>query len=115
MKVSDVHERVVELLNENHISKYRLALNMGMTPGSFYNMFRRKTMPSIDTIEKICNALDITICDFFVFASDPKNSSYIAEDEAVLLEMYRPLSSTSKDRVRAYVEGMYDTEKGKKE
>ena len=72
-------------------------------------------MPTIDTIEKICNVLDISVSDFFVFASKPQKEGYLTADEMVLLEMYRPLSGATRDRIRAYIEGIYDTEIGNKE
>ncbi len=53
MEVSDIHERLKQLLKERHMTKYRLAMNMGVKPPTLYNMFSRKTMPKIETIEHI--------------------------------------------------------------
>ena len=108
MEVSDIHKRLKQLLKERHMTKYRLALNMGVKPPTFYNMFRRKTMPKIDTIENICKALDITVSDFFLFTGDQKNVGYVADDEIILLEKYRTLTSAQKDRLIAYADGMID-------
>ena len=73
MEVSYIHERLKRLLKERHITKYRLAMNMGVKSPTLYNVFNRKTMPKIETIEHICKALDITVSDFFLFTGGQKN------------------------------------------
>ena len=106
MEVSDIHERLKQMLKERHMTKYRLALNMGVKPPTLYNMFNRKTMPKIETIEHICQALDITVSDFFLFTGGQKNMGYVFDEEISFLETYRTLTSSQKDRLKAYAEGM---------
>ena len=37
MEVSDIHERLKQLLKKRHMTKYRLAMNMGVKPPTLYN------------------------------------------------------------------------------
>lgn len=52
---------------------YRLARKSGLTDSTIANIFRRNAMPSIDTLDKICQGFGITLSQFF------------AEDEMVEL------------------------------
>ena len=50
----DTHERLRQLLNERGWTEYRLA-----------NIYRRNTVPSLATLEAICNGFGITMAQFF--------------------------------------------------
>ena len=52
---------------------YRLARKSGLTDSTIANIFCRNAMPSIDTLDKICQGFGITLSQFF------------AEDEMVEL------------------------------
>ena len=53
-------------------SVYRLSLESGISQSTLTNMFNRETLPSITTLECICNAFGISMSDFF--KEDEKNS-----------------------------------------
>ena len=69
----DVHKRLRQLLNERGWTEYRLSKKCGLSESTLANIFRRNTMPSITTLEAICNGFGITLSQFF------------AEDEMVEL------------------------------
>lgn len=69
----DVHKRLQQLLNERGWTEYRLSKKCGLSESTLANIFRRNTMPSITTLEAICNGFGITLSQFF------------AEDEMVEL------------------------------
>ena len=112
MKVTDIHEHIRKLLREKNMTLYQLSKKMEVTPSGLYNMYSRGTMPSIDTLERICNALEITLSDFFIFAGNPKNIGYISDEELAFLEIYRPLSILAKERLKAYAKGSLESETG---
>ena len=61
----DVHKRLRQLLNERGWTEYRLSKKCGLSESTLANIFRRNTMPSITTLEAICNGLGITLAQFF--------------------------------------------------
>lgn len=61
----DVHARLRKLLNERGWSEYKLAKASGLSESTIANIFRRNTVPSIVTLEYICNAFGITLSQFF--------------------------------------------------
>ena len=68
--MSTVKEAVVfrfqAIMQEQHIRPNELAVRAGVTPSSVYSMLdpRRKEI-TINLIKKLCDGLDITLCEFF--------------------------------------------------
>ena len=61
----DVIERIDELMAARNWSDYRLAAESGLSSSTIANIHRRNTLPSIPTLEAICNAFGITLAQFF--------------------------------------------------
>lgn len=61
----DTHERLRQLLAERGWSVYRLAVNCGLSESTLANIFKRNTVPSVATLESICNGFGITLSQFF--------------------------------------------------
>lgn len=113
MQVEDVHKRMDDLMKERNLTPYQLAKQMGVTPSSIYNMKKRGTMPTIETVEKFCRALDISMSDFFAFTDKRINTRYVSNDESQLLDMFRAISIHGRERLQAYAEGVLATERQK--
>ena len=61
----DVLHRLNQLLDERGWSVYRLAKSCGLSESTLANVFRRNTVPSITTLERICDGFGITLSQFF--------------------------------------------------
>lgn len=61
----DTHERLRQLLAERGWSVYRLAVNCGLSESTLANIFKRNTVPSVATLEAICDGFGITLSQFF--------------------------------------------------
>lgn len=61
--------RVYELLDDRALSLTKLAEMSGVAYSTIKMAESRNTQLSVDTIERICNALGITLCEFF---AEPK-------------------------------------------
>ena len=61
----DVLERLRGLLDERGWTEYRLAKECGLSESTIANIFRRNSVPSITTMESICNGFGITLSQFF--------------------------------------------------
>jgi transcriptional regulator with XRE-family HTH domain len=58
--------RVNELLAERNLSLYRLAQMSGISYSTLKNTAQRNGQLSVDTIERICDGLQIPLSEFFV-------------------------------------------------
>ncbi len=61
----DVIKKIDHLLKERGWSDYRLSAESGLSTSTIANMRRRNTVPSISTLETICQAFGITLSQFF--------------------------------------------------
>ena len=61
----DTLGRLRHLLAERQWTEYRLARKSGLSDSTIKNIFKRNSLPSIDTLEAICKAFGITLSQFF--------------------------------------------------
>lgn len=82
----DVINRIRELMEQRGYSEYRLAKEAALHQSTVSNIFRRNTIPSIPTLSAICNALGITLSEFF---SESEAHSLPAESRELLANWSR--------------------------
>lgn len=61
----DTNERLRKLLDERGWTEYKLAKKCGLSQSTIANIYRRNTVPSISTLEAICDGFGITLSQFF--------------------------------------------------
>ncbi len=61
----DTQARLQQLLQERGWTEYKLSKECGLAQSTIGNIFRRNTLPSIATLETICNGFGITMSQFF--------------------------------------------------
>lgn len=61
----DVIQRLRDMMAERQWSEYRLAKEARLSQSTIANIFHRNTIPSIPTLKSICDALGISLCQFF--------------------------------------------------
>ena len=67
----DILKKINQLRINRNWSVYRLSVEAGLPQSTITNMFNRETLPSIVTLQSICNAFGITLSEFF---KEEKNS-----------------------------------------
>ena len=61
-----IQQRIRELCRERNITLNHLSMLCGMTQSTVHNIFARpNNSPTISTIKKICDGLDITLGEYF--------------------------------------------------
>ena len=88
----DVLRKINKMRLDRERSIYRLSLESGISQSTLTNMFNRETLPSITTLECICNAFCITMSEFF-----REDSGVNANNE--LLSLYNSLDENLKTSV----------------
>ena len=61
----DVLAKLRLFLEERGWSEYKLARQCGLSDSTIANIFRRNTLPTIATLERICAGFGITLAQFF--------------------------------------------------
>ena len=60
-----VLDRITHYREQKGWSEYQLATESGLTQSTISSWYRKKLLPSIPSLEKICNAFGITLSQFF--------------------------------------------------
>lgn len=90
----DVLEKIDKLRKEKGWSVNYLAMEAGLTQSTVNNLYTRRTEPKIPTLRALCDALGITLSDFF------KESNQEYEDE----ELIRRIKSLSPENKKALLQ-----------
>lgn len=61
----NTHDRLRQLMTARGWTEYRLSKESGLSESTLANIFRRNTIPTIETLEAICGAFNITLAQFF--------------------------------------------------
>ncbi len=95
--------RIEQLCEKKKISRYRLAQKSGIAQSSISTLLNRKSVPTIQTLEKICEGFDITLSQFF--AGDEEIPDLTA-DQKQLLSDWNEMDEHQKELVKAYIQGI---------
>ena len=61
----DILERLNQILKEAGITRYRLSKQCDVPEETLTSIFNRGSIPTVATLEAICNGLHITLSQFF--------------------------------------------------
>ena len=100
----NVLEKIKRLQEERGWSTYKLAYEAGLTQSTLSNMFARGTCPTVDTLEKICDAFGISLADFF---EEDDRKAHVSKEELELLRKYRALTDKEKDAVKSMIDALF--------
>ena len=98
----DVIERIKELTRLRNWTEYRLRKESGLATSTIGNIFYRGSVPSISTLESLCDAFGISLCQFFA------EDDFIAltKEQRELLEKWVLLSSEQRKAVLELIDKM---------
>ena len=89
----NVLERITYYRTQKGWSEYQLAENSGLTQSTISSWYRKNILPSIPSLEKICNAFEITLSQFFSISED---SVSLTEIQKNLLQEINRLNDEQK-------------------
>ena len=92
-----------KLCEKKHMSRYRLAQKSGIAQSSISTLLNRKSVPTIQTLEKICDGFGITLSQFF---AEDDIVLDLTKDQEELLKDWNSMDSRQQELVKAYVQGI---------
>ena len=88
----NVVERIKQLAKARRWSEYRLAKETGLPASTVANIYHRNSVPGIATLETICAAFGMTLCQFF--ADSP--AIVLTAEQAALLDKWSILKPSQR-------------------
>lgn len=109
MRVEDyIGTRLEELCATHSITKYRLSLQTGISQSTLGHIIKKERIPTVISLEKICDAFNISLAQFFL--PDTKVENDLSEEQIELLSMWSRLSVGQRNHVKMciqnFIEGM---------
>ena len=97
----DVIEKIKELTRERGWSEYRLAKESGLSSSTIANIFHRDTIPSIPTLEILCQAFGISLGQFF---EEEGKAVFLSHEQRRLLRLWGYLSLEQQNLAASFLE-----------
>ena len=102
MRVEDyVPNRIAELCDKREISKYRLAQLTGLSQTAISKILSGKSLPGLTTLERICDAFQISLAQFF-----GKDINDLTKSQKKIMETWEILDPHDKILLDEIVESM---------
>ena len=98
----DVIKRIDALMQERQWSDYRLSLESGLSSSTIANIHRRNTVPSIITLEAICDAVGITMAQFFS-ETEIGTHVHLSDEQRDMFDDWVTLTREQKDILSATI------------
>lgn len=100
--IMDIIARIKELRDARGWSTNQLALEAELTQSTVSTLLTKGySLPSLDTLTRLCNAFGITLAQFFM---EEEQSELVSVQEKTLIEQYRKLSEKKKRAVLTLLE-----------
>ena len=105
--IMDVLKRIDEIMKKQDLNDYQLSKLSGLSTSTISNMRKRNTVPSIATLEYICDSLDMTLSQFFV--EENTNLYPVTEKQKIFLDYFVLLTDRQQDLLLELVQSMHAT------
>lgn len=102
----DPLDRIHELCQERNWSYYQLSKVSGIAYSTLSTMINKHNMPSLPTLQRLCDGFGISITDFF---EPDRSRNSLTPDQADCLTLFTALSPEDKKLALAYLKGLSKT------
>lgn len=91
----DVSQKIKQLAADREWTEYRLVKESGLSASTIANIYHRNTIPSIPTLETICDTFGITLSQFF----STGNTISLTDEQLRLLKYWAAITSAQQKAV----------------
>ncbi len=79
----NILDKISELRRQRGWSEYQLSLRSGLTQSTISSWYRKNTLPTLPSLEKICEAFGISLSQFFM--DEEEQAMIVSEQENRML------------------------------
>lgn len=90
----DVLETITKLRQERKWTEYQLSVQSQIPQSTISSWYRKNMLPSLASLEKICDAFDMTMAEFFSVGS---RGVIVDSQQFELLQCWRKLDKNQKE------------------
>jgi transcriptional regulator with XRE-family HTH domain len=101
--VKDILSAITKYREERGWTEYQLAEHSGLPQSTISSWYRKNMVPTIPSLEKICNAFGITLSQLFAEGDTPVS---LTKSQQKLLERWARLSEEQQAVVLALIDKM---------
>lgn len=101
--MKDILLAITEQRKQRGWTEYQLAENSGLPQSTISSWYRKKMIPSIPSLEKICNAFGITLSQLF---SEGTESVSLTASQKELLNRWSRLRSDQQEIILMLIDRM---------
>ena len=92
--MKNILEEITRLRMERNWSEYELSVHSQLSQSTISNCYRKKQMPTIQTLDKICKGFGITLSQFFAEGNDVIS---LTEEQRELLDNWSSLTKKQQE------------------
>ena len=92
----DILNKIRKLQNERGWSEYKLAKEANLAQSTISGLYRKNNLPTIPTLEALCNAFGITLSQFFADGNLPVD---LTEEQRKMLTEWNSLRPEQKESI----------------
>ena len=95
--------RIEELCSKSGITRYQLSRRTGISQSALSDIVKKKNVPTLITIERICAAFGITIAQFFTKGESVPD---LSGEQKELLLLWNNLKLEEKEIVKTFLKSI---------
>ena len=103
MRDIDVISHIKELCEERGWTYYKLAKATKIPYSTLSNMIHRHNIPTLPTLQKICDGMGISLSDFF---AEDHSGAHLTKTQHDFLDILSKLNQRDKQLLSAYAKGL---------
>ena len=91
----NILEKIMNFRQERNWTEYQLAEKSGLPQSTISSWYRKKQIPSVQSLEKICSAFNITLSQFF----SETNLIELSESQSQLIHEFNRLNQNQQKAI----------------
>ena len=100
----DILKKITELRIERNWTEYELAERSELTQSTISSWYRKNLIPSIQSLERICNAFGITLTQFFL--ESECFSEQLSKEQVEILKSWNRLTKEQQRKLTDFLNSL---------
>lgn len=94
-------EKLIKLKEQKNWSYYRIAKESNLPESTVTHIYKKKSLPQIDTLISLCKGFGITITQFFC---EDEKYNHLSAEEKEILKLWNSLNTNNKKLLKELIQ-----------